>query len=157
MPDIVSASVRSRMMAGIRGRDTKPEIRLRKALFARGFRYRVHYKALPGRPDIVLPRYHSALFVHGCFWHGHECSLFRWPDTRADFWREKISGNCARDSRTRLALLDQGWRVATIHECALRGRTRLGIELVADQCAEWIRGTEMSLDIAGLESGEDKQ
>ncbi len=98
MPDIVAPAVRSRMMAGIRGRNTKPEIFIRKALHARGFRYRLHPRAVPGVPDFTLPRWRAAVFVHGCFWHGHDCPLFRLPGTRPDFWLAKIERNRARDA-----------------------------------------------------------
>ena len=90
LTDIVDPATRSRMMSGIRGRDTKPELRVRKALHARGFRYRVHQTRLPGKPDIVLPCFRAVVLVHGCFWHGHDCPLFRLPGTRTDFWRDKI-------------------------------------------------------------------
>ena len=91
MPDIVSPEVRSRMMSGIRGRDTKPELVLRRGLHALGFRYRISPKDVPGKPDMVFPRYHAVILAHGCFWHGHDCHLFRWPSSRREFWRAKIS------------------------------------------------------------------
>lgn len=86
MADIVSSATRSRMMSGIRGRNTKPEIVIRSLLHRLGFRFRLHVRELPGNPDIVLPRHHAVVFVHGCFWHGHDCPLFKWPETRPDFW-----------------------------------------------------------------------
>ncbi|MCO6161014.1 very short patch repair endonuclease [Asaia lannensis] len=121
MADIVTPEVRSRMMSGIRGKNTKPEIVLRKALHARGFRYRIHDRTLPGRPDIVLPKWKAVILVQGCFWHGHDCSLFRMPSTRQEFWCEKIEGNRARDARNREKLINLGWRVLEVWECATRG------------------------------------
>ena len=109
MADVVDAATRSRMMAGIRGRDTKIEIAVRKALHARGLRYRTDVRGLPGRPDIVLPRWKAAILVHGCFWHAHDCGLCRIPATRPDFWREKLEGNAARDRRNEGALCAAGW------------------------------------------------
>lgn len=120
MADIVSREKRSQMMAGIRGKDTKPELLIRRALHARGYRFRLHRKDLPGNPDIVLPKHRVAIFVHGCFWHGHDCHLFKWPKTREEFWREKIGRNRERDRLAVEALHDQGWRVVTLWECQLR-------------------------------------
>src|SRR3954470_16295918 len=90
MADVVSSGVRSRMMAGIRGTNTAPEMILRRALHAEGFRYRLHDRRLPGKPDMVFPRHHAVIFAHGCFWHGHDCHLFKWPSTRPEFWQTKI-------------------------------------------------------------------
>lgn len=114
------------MMAGIKGKNTKPEITVRKLLHEAGFRFRLHRKDLPGKPDIVLPRYRTAVFVNGCFWHGHEnCHLFRLPKSREEFWQEKISGNIARDRQKHDELLASGWRVLVVWECALKGKNRL--------------------------------
>ena len=142
MADVVDAATRSRMMAGIRGKDTKPEILLRKALFARGFRYRLHASDLPGRPDMVLPKYRAALFVHGCFWHMHDCGLFRLPSTRREFWRQKLAGNRERDARQRAALRDAGWRVMVVWECAFKRAPAERINEVADLVAGWLRSSE---------------
>ena len=90
MADVVDKATRSRMMAGIKGKDTNPEIFLRKALFALGFRFRLHRPDIPGRPDIVLPKHRALVLVHGCYWHGHQCRNFKWPVTNAQFWRDKI-------------------------------------------------------------------
>jgi DNA mismatch endonuclease (patch repair protein) len=118
--DVVDAATRSRMMASIRGRDTKPEMLLRRTLHRKGFRFRLHRKDLPGRPDIVLPSRKIAIFVHGCFWHRHEnCRFATTPSTRPDFWRKKFEGNVERDARVETQLLANGWRVATIWECSL--------------------------------------
>jgi len=139
MADVVPAEVRSRMMAGIRGANTKPELLLRKGLHARGLRFRLHDRLLPGSPDIVLPRWRAAIFAHGCFWHGHDCHLFKWPRTREEFWREKIARNQAVDAKTAVALAKAGWRQAVIWECALKGRTRLPLDQLLDALAEWVK------------------
>ncbi|MCK6685882.1 MAG: very short patch repair endonuclease [Thermoanaerobaculia bacterium] len=109
------------MMAGIKGRDTKPEVLIRKALFAAGFRFRLHRKDLPGSPDIVLPGRRVAVFVHGCFWHAHPgCRYAKTPATRREFWEAKLAANAERDRRARDALLSSGWRVLVVWECATR-------------------------------------
>lgn len=149
MVDVVPAEVRSRMMAGIRGTNTRPELLLRRGLHAAGFRFRLHDRALPGKPDIVLARWRAVIFAHGCFWHGHDCHLFKWPSTRTDFWQEKIGRNQAVDLRTRDALQALGWRQATVWECALRGRTRLPFADVIEALAEWLRKGGDFLEIAG--------
>jgi DNA mismatch endonuclease, patch repair protein len=149
MADIVPPEVRSRMMAGIRGRDTKPELMLRKGLHTAGFRYRLHAKDLPGKPDMVFPRYRAVLFAHGCFWHGHDCHLFQWPSTRQDWWREKITRNRAVDARSEAALAKAGWRLGVVWECALKGRTRLPFTDVLEACMAWLRSQEPRLEIRG--------
>lgn len=121
MTDIVSTEVRSRMMSRIRARDTRPELVVRRAMHARGFRFRLHRKDLPGSPDLVFPRHRVAVFVHGCFWHRHEgCRQAAVPKTRTEFWQAKFAVNVARDRRNEQALLLAGWRVAVVWECALR-------------------------------------
>lgn len=123
MSDIVSRETRSRMMSGIHGKDTKPEIFVRKALFASGFRFRLHRRELPGIPDIVLPGKKVAIFVHGCFWHLHEgCKNAKLPSTRPEFWRDKLGRNAARDKKNVEALLNLGWRVLVVWECATRNK-----------------------------------
>lgn len=150
MADIVSKAVRSRMMSGIKSKDTTPELLLRKNLHRRGFRYRLHTSKLPGRPDMVFPRFDAVLFAHGCFWHGHDCSLFRWPQTRREFWEEKIRGNQARDIRNEQMLLDAGWRVGKVWECAFKGRDRIGVDEVIEQCANWLEGTTAQLELRSI-------
>ncbi len=149
MADIVPADVRSRMMAGIRGTNTKPELLLRKGLHAQGFRFKLHDPALPGKPDIVLPRYRAIIFAHGCFWHGHNCHLFKWPSTRPEFWQAKIDRNRTVDARSEAALAEAGWRQAIVWECALKGRTRLPLEEVISACAEWLRSDRQRIEIKG--------
>jgi len=136
-------------MSGIRGKDTKPEITVRKGLHARGFRYRLHDKTVAGKPDLILPRYRAAIFVHGCFWHQHGCHLFKMPSTRREFWKDKLAANRKRDANVRAALLNSGWRILTIWECALKGRTRLEFAEVIDVASTWITGQETEGEIAG--------
>ena len=139
MADIVSPEVRSRMMSGIRGKDTKPEMIVRRGLHALGFRYTLHNRKLPGSPDLVLPKYKAVIFVHGCFWHGHDCHLFKWPKTRPDFWRRKILSNQERDQKAIKQLETDGWRTFVIWECYFRGEPRSQIELFLDDLAAEIR------------------
>lgn len=150
MGDVVDPATRSRMMAGIRSRNTKPELALRSGLHRRGLRFSLR-TALPGRPDIVLPRHRAAVFFHGCFWHGHEgCPLFRLPGTRTDFWKAKIEGNRARDVRVLAELAEMGWRIAVVRECSIRGAFRRDIAVVCDELAAWVRaGDGDFLEIAG--------
>lgn len=123
MIDIVDRATRSRMMSGIRSRDTTPELRVRKFLHQAGMRFRLHDSSIPGRPDIVLKKFGVAIFVHGCFWHGHRgCRYFRLPTTRSEFWRQKIEGNCARDLRNKKLAKAAGWRVLIVWECDLRNK-----------------------------------
>lgn len=135
------------MMAGIRGTNTKPELLIRSLLHKKGFRYRIHVKDLPGKPDIVLPKYRAVVFIHGCFWHGHkDCHLFRLPGTRTEFWQEKILRNQANDSRAVALLLASNWRVCIVWECSIRG-ARKDPEKVADTIEDWLSGTETFLEI----------
>lgn len=151
MADIVTPETRSRMMSGIRGKNTRPELMLRRALHALGFRYRLHDRALPGRPDMVFPRRHAVLFAHGCFWHGHDCHLYRLPATRPEFWRAKIAGNQQRDRVVEAALRDAGWRQGVVWECAIRGRTSLPAGEVITRCRQWLETAEPRLELRGLE------
>jgi DNA mismatch endonuclease (patch repair protein) len=146
MVDVVSPETRSRMMSGIRAKDTKPEITVRKALHSRGFRYRLHASRLPGRPDILLPRFQAALFVHGCFWHGHDCRFFKLPGTRPEFWRLKIARNQANDEKNIALLSTAGWRTGIVWECALRGQGA-NIDAVADRLAEWLESCSVNIEI----------
>ena len=149
MADIVSPDVRSRMMSGIRGKNTKPEIVLRRALHARGLRFRLHRKDLPGKPDIVFPKWHAALLVHGCFWHGHDCGLYKPPGTHTEFWRRKVESNRERDARAEVRLRELGWRVGTVWECAMRGQTRQPPERIAARVADWLDSLQDALEIRG--------
>jgi len=136
MVDTVDKATRSRMMAAIRGKDTKPELALRKALHARGFRYRLHGKNLPGKPDLVFPKHRAVCFVHGCFWHRHQnCRYATTPKTSRHFWENKFSATVARDRRNHTRLLKAGWRVAIVWECALRGKRFMA---TVSEIEEWL-------------------
>ena len=125
MADVHSKEVRSFNMSRIKGKDTKPEILVRKFLFSNGFRYRIHDKKLPGKPDVVLPKYRTAIFIHGCFWHGHEnCNLFVVPKTRTEWWTNKIGGNKKKDTENILTLKKDRWKVITIWSCELTAKKR---------------------------------
>ena len=155
MVDIVEPSVRSRMMSNIRSKNTRHEVEIRKALYAAGLRYRLHRRDLPGIPDITFPRYRAVVFVHGCFWHGHDCHLFRWPSSNSERWKSKIRGNQSRDESSVSRLLASGWRVCTIWECALRGRGKRITQEVVDTTAKWIRGTDPLCELRG--KGDDRK
>ena len=149
MADIVDAQTRSRMMAGIRGKDTKPETSVRKALHRRGYRYRLHNPKLPGKPDLAFTSRKAVIMVHGCFWHGHGCNLFRWPSTRELFWRTKINRNRDRDSQMQQALQSLGWRVLVVWECALKGREKKPFEEVVDGISLWLDEGSANAEIQG--------
>ncbi|MFA6058663.1 MAG: DNA mismatch endonuclease Vsr [Taibaiella sp.] len=121
MTDVHDKATRSYNMSRIKGKDTKPEMLVRKFLFSKGFRYRLHDKKLPGKPDIVLPKYKTVIFIHGCFWHGHEgCKFYVVPKTRTEWWLEKIGKNIMNDEKAVKALVEQGWKVIMIWECDLK-------------------------------------
>ena len=138
--DVVDTATRSRMMAGIKGKNTKPELQVRRFLHAKGFRYRLHDRSLPGRPDLVFPRRRAVILVHGCFWHGHDCRFFKWPATRPEFWRGKISENRKRDERNKHALQNLGWRVLIIWECAVKTAPKTRIADTLEAVSEWLEG-----------------
>ena len=130
MADVMTPEQRSRNMAAIKGKDTKPELIVRKYLFSRGLRFRVQVRKLPGNPDIVLPKYKTVIFVNGCFWHGHEgCRYFRLPKSNVEFWKEKIERNIERDRESLQALLDLGWKVIRVWECELRNKANREVTL----------------------------
>lgn len=141
------------MMAGIHRRDTKPELIVRSGLHRRGFRFRLDDRRLAGRPDIVLARRRAAIFVHGCFWHGHDCPLFRLPGTRPEFWEAKIEGNRARDRAAAAALRTASWRVLTVWECAFRGRSAEVRETMLDAAAAWLQGDANEGELRGAING----
>lgn len=120
MPDSVSPATRSFVMSRVRGRHTQPELYVRRAVWAAGFRYRLHAKKLPGAPDLALPKYRVAVFVHGCFWHQHDCPRAKRPASNQAYWNKKLDGNLARDARHRAQLAELGWQVVTIWECRLK-------------------------------------
>lgn len=148
--DVLTPEQRRRNMRSIRAQDTKPEMLVRKGLHAAGFRYRLHGRDLPGSPDLILPRYRSVVFVHGCFWHGHECRFFKVPETRRDFWLRKITLNQGRDARVQEALHQMGWRVAIVWECSLKGPGRLGTDQVVQRCQEFLLAqSQKTLEVRG--------
>jgi DNA mismatch endonuclease (patch repair protein) len=122
-------------MSKISGKDTKPEILVRKYLFSKGFRYRTNVSSLPGKPDIVLPKYNTVIFVNGCFWHGHNCKYGKPPESRKDFWKKKIESNRMRDEKSKKQLKDRGWKVIIIWQCQIRNNKLIKTKLrhIADQ------------------------
>lgn len=153
MADVLTPEQRQLNMSRIRGRDTKPEMLVRRGLHARGLRYLLHDRKLPGRPDLVFPRYGAVVFVHGCFWHAHGCALSKLPATRQEFWNKKLAENAARDRRAIEALLADGWRVLVVWECALRGPGRRMDDDVVEALAADIRsGTRSLLEFTGRDA-----
>lgn len=140
-------------MRAIRGRDTGPELTLRRALHAAGLRYRLHQRGLPGRPDLVFPRFRAVVFVHGCFWHMHGCHAFKIPETRQDFWIAKLEGNRVRDVDQRSQLAAMRWRVGVVWECAIAGKYRRSIDEVVGHVHSWLESEELSLTLSGRPPG----
>lgn len=149
MADVLDKETRSKNMSRIKGKDTKPEVYIRKALHTRGFRYRLHRADLPGKPDIVFPKYKAVIAVNGCFWHKHRCHLFKWPNTRRDFWEEKINRNTWRDSQNKQKLEALGWRVLTIWECSMKGKTRLKEDEFIELVVNWLLTSKSSQEVEG--------
>lgn len=139
-------------MAAIRSGDTKPEMLIRRALHASGLRYRLHVKDLPGRPDLVFRKYRAVLFVNGCFWHRHDCHRFKWPRTQSEFWQNKLGQNAVNDERAIANLTKSKWRVGTVWECALTGRTKLDASDVIHQLEEWVQSDLVAITIEGQNS-----
>ncbi|MBY3433758.1 DNA mismatch endonuclease Vsr [Rhizobium laguerreae] len=145
MVDTVAPEVRSRMMAAVKSKDTSIETAVRKALHAAGFRYRIHKKIGKSRPDILLPKHSAAIFVHGCFWHGHAgCRYSRTPKSNIEFWTTKIERNMVRDAHNEEEMAGMGWRVALVWECAIKD---LGVAQVSGRIADWLRGRSERLEI----------
>ena len=149
MVDVVDAATRSRMMSGIRSRHTKPERIIRSGLHRLGFRFALHSRKLSGTPDLVLPRYRAAIFVHGCFWHRHNCEFFKMPSTRTGFWKAKFARNRSNDIAARKELANEGWRVLVVWECALRDRSESEVTAILLRAASWIKGHRKSLELSG--------
>jgi DNA mismatch endonuclease (patch repair protein) len=137
------------MMSGIRGKNTKPEILIRSQLHLRGFRFRIHDSHLPGRPDIVLRKYNAVIFIHGCFWHRHKCHLFKWPQTRPEFWKQKIEKNYQNDRMAIEKLLALKWRVCIVWECALKGKKKKVLTEVIDEIVGWLNSDDEELEVFG--------
>lgn len=143
MADVLTPEQRRLNMSRIRGRDTRPEMIIRRGLHALGFRYKLQDRTLPGRPDLVFPRYRAVIFVHGCFWHGHDCRLFTHPATRQEFWESKIASNRNRDRCAEEALIGLAWRVANVWECSLRGPKRLGKPETIKSCQDFLLNSDI--------------
>ena len=139
------------MMSGIRGKNTQPELILRKGLFNRGIRFRLHVTSLPGRPDVVIHKHRTAILVHGCFWHAHQgCRYFRIPDNTRRFWQEKLGRNSERDARSLAALKSAGWRVAVVWECA----TRVDAGMTLDLICNFLGSNQETIEVAATPEGK---
>lgn len=147
--DIVSKKKRSEMMSGIKSKDTKPETLIRKALFSEGYRYRINFLQLPGKPDLVLKKHNAVIFINGCFWHLHNCHLFKWPSSKAEFWKKKITENHDRDKINIENLLISGWRVLIVWECSVKGKTRLDFSILIKEIVMWLNSASKFDEIEG--------
>jgi len=147
--DTVDKATRSRIMASVGQKDTGPEISLRSALHKRGLRYRLHDRNLPGSPDLVFPRFLAVIFVHGCYWHSHGCYRSTVPKTRRKFWSKKFKDNKERDERKIRQLLEEGWRVLIVWECALVGKSSRSIDCIADVVCAWLDSADARSEILG--------
>ena len=150
MADTISPENRSKNMASIRNKDTKPEIIIRKALHKQGYRYRTHAKHIPGSPDITLPKYSVAIFVHGCFWHKHDCHFFRIPKSNIDYWTLKLDRNASRDQEILKQIRDK-WRIGIVWECAIKGKTRRPLSDVTAQLSKWIHSESAFMELTGAD------
>jgi DNA mismatch endonuclease (patch repair protein) len=148
MPDVLTPEQRHLNMSRIRAKNTKPEMLLRRGLHGRGFRYQLHRRELAGCPDLVFPRYRAVIFVHGCFWHGHDCHLFKLPETRREFWEKKILRNRERDKESVEMLRHDGWRILIVWECALRGVGGLSFSKVLNRVGGFLVGKRPLVEIA---------
>lgn len=148
--DIFTKEKRSKVMSAIKSKDTKPEVRLRKALFNRGFRYLLHTKELDGKPDIYLKRYNAVIFFHGCFWHGHCCKAGALPKTRTEFWKNKLESNKYRDLKIITNLQHKGLRTLIIWGCSFRGKGRYHFNSVVNKVIEWINSDAYIGEIADI-------
>jgi DNA mismatch endonuclease (patch repair protein) len=149
MVDVVDKATRSRMMAGIGGQDTTPELLVRSLLHKGGYRFRLHRRDLPAKPDIVLPKYRAVILVHGCFWHGHRCHMFKWPKSNRVFWRTKILSTVKRDRRSAVDLHSAGWRLMTVWECALRGPEAFAPEVLFKKLSIWLQSRVDQAELSG--------
>jgi DNA mismatch endonuclease (patch repair protein) len=140
MTDVHNTATRSRNMAAIKGKNTRPEMLVRRSLHKAGFRYRLHAADLPGKPDLVFPKFKAVIFIQGCFWHQHQCAMFHWPKSRTEWWRQKISANRAHDEAVQDKLREMGWRVLLVWECALKGKARYSSEQLPELISLWLRG-----------------
>jgi len=147
MTDTVDTKTRSRIMSSVRNKSTNIEQAVRKALFAKGFRYKINDKTLPGSPDIVLPKYQAVIFVHGCFWHGHTCQHGSIPKSHQKFWRSKIENNMTRDKENITKLVKLNWRVAVVWECSIRGSSSPSFEKNINSIEAWLKGQSLQIEI----------
>ena len=146
MADIVDQTTRSRMMSGIKNKNTKPEIAIRKLLYKRGFRYRLHTPKLPGKPDIVLNKYNAVIFIHGCFWHGHDCRLFKWPKSHPEFWKKKIEYNRHKDQKVMQELKTLGCRICVIWECSIK-YAKTDFFAIIEEISIWLRSDSYYMEL----------
>ena len=151
MADVFTKEKRSEVMSRIRGKNTKPEYFVRSGLHRLGFRFRLHVRDLPGKPDLVLRKYKAIIFVHGCFWHGHDCHLFKWPKTRGQFWKTKIHKNQDNDRKALKSLDESRWRVLVVWECAIKGKERIDPKNVITDISQWLKSEETFNEIKGRE------
>ena len=152
--DTVSREARSRMMAAVRSKNTAVEFSIRRQLFARGFRYRLHPRELPGRPDMIFPKYHAVVFINGCFWHNHDCRFSRLPATRRAWWKKKLEGNRKRDAVVLSALSEMDWRTLVIWECSFRVPTAhrsAALEVVTRRATRFLLSNQRNLEIRGMQ------
>lgn len=149
MADTVTSEQRSKMMSAVKGKNTNLELLIRKLLYSKGYRYRLHIKNLPGKPDIVISRLKVAIFCNGCFWHKHDCGLFKWPQTKTEFWREKIKGNASRDLNNWKELIQNQWKVIVIWGCAMKGKLKLTPEELSEKLTETINSSDDMVEIMG--------
>ena len=138
-------------MSRVKGKNTKPELHVRSLLHRAGFRFRLSSKNVPGKPDIILPKYKAVILVHGCFWHGHDCHLFRWPKSRKEFWRHKIDNNILRDRLVTKELTTAGFRFAIVWECALKGKAKRKNGYLIRILTDWLKSDDKTLIVRGAE------
>ena len=153
MADVFTKKKRSEVMSRIRGKNTRPEIFVRSALHQQGFRFRLHVPSLPGKPDLVFPKYSALIFVHGCFWQGHDCHLFKWPSSREEFWRTKTLKNRDNVQKVLKVLKKTGWRILLVWDCCIKGKERLTSEEVIRGMSTWLESPSKFKEIKGGSCG----
>lgn len=149
MTDIFNKEARCQIMSAVRAKNTKPELIARKLIHSMGFRFRLHRKDLPGCPDIVLPKHRKVIIVNGCFWHCHNCDLFKWPKSNVEFWKDKLTKNRKRDKLNIQALIAGGWQVVILWECAIKGKSRLPIDQLGEKLQKAILEQSSLIEIQG--------
>lgn len=151
MADKITSTQRSKMMSAVKGKNTKPEIVIRKILYSAGYRYRLHVKNVSGNPDIVIKKLKTAIFINGCFWHGHDCHLFTIPKTRSDFWKQKIDSNTKRDKGNLEKLLNDGWKIIIVWGCSMKGKMKIDNIRLSQLLLEALMGADKIVEIDGIE------